>query len=239
MKKNKSILILGASGMVGGEILKYSLNHPSIQKVYALSRRELNINPSKLHQIIHSDFNDYAPIETILKELDAIYYCIGVYTGKANKEVFYKVTIDFAVNLAKAVKNVNPNCTFCYLSGAGADRKEKSRFIFARTKGIAENQLMALLSHFYSFRPNFIYPVTPRKEVNDTYGLTRNIYRLLFYSPSSFSKIRMIQSFTRFTSITSQQLAQSMLEVGLNRYSKQILEHKDIHSIYDNLHVSN
>ncbi len=239
MKKKKSILILGSSGMVGGEMLKYSLNHSSIKKVYSLTRHELKINSSKLHQIIHSNFNDYSPIEMILNELDAIYYCIGVYTGKVNKKLFYEVTIDFAVNLAKAIKNINPDCAFCYLSGAGADRKEKSRFIFARTKGMAENRLISLLSHFYSFRPNFIYPVIPRKEVNFTYGLTRKVYRLLFYSNSSFSKMRMIQSFTKVTSITSQQLAISMLEVGLNHHPKQIIEHLDIHSIYNTLHVSN
>ena len=232
-------MVLGASGMVGGELLHYSLDHPLIKKVYALTRYKLKVNSSKLQQIIHTDFNDYSKTESILREVDAIYYCIGVYTGKANKEVFYRVTIDFPINLAKVVQKVNSDCVFCYLSGTGADNKEKSRFIFARTKGIAENQLMALLPNFYSFRPNFIYPAKPRKEVNFFYSLSRKIYRLLFYSNSSISKSKIFKSFTKRTSITSQELANVMLEVGLHQYPKQIIQHMQLHSIYNNLDVLN
>ena len=55
------------------------------------------------------------------------------------KDEFRKITVDYTVSFATALKKGSPNAVFCFLSGQGADRTEKSRMMFARDKGHAEN----------------------------------------------------------------------------------------------------
>lgn len=53
------VLIVGASGMVGGEALAQCLAHPNISKVVAFVRRHLHAdvsNHQKLESIIIKDF---------------------------------------------------------------------------------------------------------------------------------------------------------------------------------------
>ncbi|MCY4561415.1 MAG: hypothetical protein OXC03_03725 [Flavobacteriaceae bacterium] len=227
----KSILILGASGMVGGQVLRHSIDHPEVDKIFVLTRSELAIKDQKLQQTIHTDYLNYHKIVPILSKVDIVSFCIGVYTGKIDKKGFYEVTVDIPVALAKKLKEVNPNCTFCLLSGAGADSKEKSRFLFARTKGIAENRLQNLLPNFYSFRPGYIYPTQPRKAVNFLYGLFDLLYSKISKFKWRFLKIKFFQQIALNTSITSEQLGRAILDVGLNGYVHKIIEHKEIHSI--------
>lgn len=59
------VLIVGASGMIGGEALIHCLAHPNISKVVAFVRRELptNIsNHSKLECVLVKDFTRWTEI---------------------------------------------------------------------------------------------------------------------------------------------------------------------------------
>ena len=113
---------------------------------------------------------DYKEIEEYLSDIDIVYYCLGVYTGSVNKEMFIKLTLDFPLELAQVLITKSPNCRFCLLSGQGADRTEDSQVLFAKYKGMIENKISALgFKSFHSFRPAYIYPVNKRKEPNIAY----------------------------------------------------------------------
>ena len=58
MPKYKRLVIVGASGMVGGYALRYSLENPAVASVLALGRRPLGISHPKLNEVLHRDFND-------------------------------------------------------------------------------------------------------------------------------------------------------------------------------------
>ncbi|KHT61650.1 nucleoside-diphosphate sugar epimerase [Photobacterium gaetbulicola] len=65
-----SAIIAGGSGLVGDELLHLLLNQPEFEAVYALSRRELPLHSSKLHQIIHpelriTEWEDASPTPTV------------------------------------------------------------------------------------------------------------------------------------------------------------------------------
>lgn len=212
----KNVLLLGASGMVGGEVLKLCLEQPEIDKVTILVRRSLGMTHPKLIEVIHDDYLNYSSVEVYLANIDICYFCVGVYTGAVPKETFNKITIDMPFELAKVVKEVNPKVTFCLLSGAGADSTEKSRVLFARAKGIAENKLIGLkLDRLHIFRPGYIYPVTPRKEPNVWYRLFRVLYKPL-------------KGLMKNSSVTSVQLADKMITVSLENTKQQIYENIDI-----------
>lgn len=212
----KNILITGATGMIGSSILDYSLQSPEVTKVNSLVRRTTGNSHPKLNEVVITNFKDYTDQAALFKNVDAAYFCIGVYTGQVPDDVFKEITLDYAVAFAKAVKDGSPNATLCLLSGAGADRTEKSKMSFAKYKGMAENQLSAMnFEAFHSFRPGYIYPVTPRKEPSIMYSVSRTLYPL-------------IRLFGKNTSIKSTELASAMFKVGMNGAKQEILENRDI-----------
>ncbi len=215
----KNIIITGATGMVGGIVLKKALSDPEISKITSISRKATGIKNDKLIEVLHQDFSDFDGLEKHFVNQDIAYFCLGVYTGQVPDDLFKKITVDFTKSFADALKTGSPNARFCFLSGQGADPKEKSRLSFARYKGMAENYLIAL--HFgglHIFRPGYIYPVEKRKEPNFSYRLMRSLYPImkLIYSGGI---------------ITSEELAGSMFKAGKYGTDKMILENKEIKKI--------
>jgi nucleoside-diphosphate-sugar epimerase len=49
--EQKRIVIVGATGMVGGYVLRYALEHPVIGSVTAIVRRSLGISHPKLREV--------------------------------------------------------------------------------------------------------------------------------------------------------------------------------------------
>ena len=209
------VLIAGSSGMIGSLVLENCLHDPDINEVISLVRKSSGRTHDKLTEVIHTDFKKYDDAKEHFKDLNCAFFCIGVYTGQVNDELFKEITVDYAVRLAEAVYDSSPGARYCLLSGSGADRTEKSRTAFARYKGMSENRIDALGIEFYSFRPAYIYPVHPRNEPNLMYRISRTLYPL-------------IKLFGKNASITSVALAKAMFEVGKNGHSKSILENRDI-----------
>jgi nucleoside-diphosphate-sugar epimerase len=211
----KNILITGSNGMIGSLILQKCLKRDDVVKVTSITRKPLGIYHPKLIEIIHNDFLDYSKIENDLKTQDVCFYCIGVYTGQVPTEEFKKITVAYTEVFAQALKKNNEAASFCFLSGQGADSSERSRVLFAREKGIAENILLKLkFKSTHIFRPAYIYPITPRVEPNFFYRLMRILYKPLKFIYPNFS-------------VTSEKLATTMVEVGMNG-GENILENSDI-----------
>ncbi|MEM8490883.1 MAG: NAD(P)H-binding protein [Pseudomonadota bacterium] len=218
-----NVLLTGATGMIGSLVVKGCLLDGRVRKVVSLTRRPSGHTSDKLVEVVISDFSDLDESASCFDDIDVVFYCLGVYTGTVDRDTFREITDDYPEALAKLLLKRNSNARFCLLSGAGADRKEKSRMAFAMDKGVIENRLSQLgFSEFYAFRPAYIYPVKRREEPNFTYRLTRSLYPVL-------------KLFGDNASITSEQLAQAMLCVGLEGGEKEILENKDIVKIASRL----
>ena len=184
MTAMKRVVVVGASGMVGGYALRYLLEDPAVGGVTSIGRRNLGVAHPKLTEVLHSDFADCTPLADALKGHDAAVYCLGAYTGAVPDEELRRITVDYTVEFARVLRASSPDATFAFLSGSGADPTGRSRMAFARYKGEAEKILSAAgFPHVYIFRPAYIYPVQPRREPNLNYRLLRAIYpvfRLLF-----------------------------------------------------------
>lgn len=216
----KKVIITGASGMIGSLILQHCLSSKAVDRVTSLVRRNSGIKHPKLNEIVIDDFSNYSQQQALFQGIDVGFFCIGVYTGQVPDAKFKEITIDYAVTFSECLKINCPNATLCFLSGAGADRQEKSRVSFAKYKGIAENKIDALgLGGFYSFRPGYIYPVVPRNEPSLGYKVLRHLYPVIKLLGSN-------------ASITSAELAHAMFTAGINGADKTILENSDIKRIY-------
>jgi uncharacterized protein YbjT (DUF2867 family) len=180
----KRLVVVGATGMVGGYALRYALDHPDVGRVTAIGRRKLGISHPKLDEVLHGDFADCSPLVETLSGQHAVIFCLGTYTGSVSDADLRTITVDYTVEFTRVLRGGSPDAAFSFLSGNGADPTGRSRMAFARYKGEAEKALLAAgFPHVYIFRPAYIYPVQPRKEPTFSYRLLRAIYpafRLLF-----------------------------------------------------------
>jgi uncharacterized protein YbjT (DUF2867 family) len=180
----KRLVIVGATGMVGGYALRYALDNVVVASVTSIGRRKLGISHPKLKEVLHGDFADCSTLAEALSGQDAAIFCLGAYTGAVTDSELRTITVNYPVEFARVLHSSSPGTAFSFLSGNGADPTGRSRMPFARYKGEAENALIADgFSRLYIFRPAYIYPVEPRKEPNFSYRLLRAVYpvfRLLF-----------------------------------------------------------
>jgi uncharacterized protein YbjT (DUF2867 family) len=216
------IVIVGATGMVGGYALRYALDHPSVGRVTSIGRRKLGISHPKLVEILHQDFADCSALAEALSDQDAAVFCVGTYTGVVSDEDLRKITVDYTVEFAGVLHARSPNAKFSFLSGNGADQTGRSRIAFARYKGQAEKVLLEMgFPRVYIFRPAYIYPVAPRKEPNFNYRLLRAVYpafRVLF--PNLV--------------IPADDLGRAMIDVTITESTKRtsvVLENRDIRAM--------
>jgi uncharacterized protein YbjT (DUF2867 family) len=173
----KRLVIVGATGMVGGYALRYALDNSAVKSVSSIGRKRLGISHPKLKEVLHQDFADCSPLTDVLSGQDAVVYCLGTYTGSVSDEELRKITTDYTVDFARVLRASSPDAAFSFLSGSGADPTGRSRMAFARYKGEAEKFLLAAgFPQVYIFRPAYIYPVEARKEPSFSYRLLRAVY---------------------------------------------------------------
>ncbi len=218
----KSLVVVGATGMVGGYALRYALDNSEVKSVTSIGRKKLGISHPKLEQVLHQNFADCSPLADALSNQDAVVYCLGTYTGLVSDEQLRVITADYTIEFARVFRDSSPDATFSFLSGSGADPTGRSRLAFARYKGQAEKALLAAgFPRVYLFRPAYIYPVEPRKEPNFNYRLIRAIYpvfQVLF--PNQV--------------IRADDLARTMVDVVLRPTEERqglVLENRDIRAM--------
>ena len=222
-----SLVIVGATGMVGGYALRYALENPAVGLVTSIGRRKVGISHPKLREVLHQDFADCSALAGALLGQDATIFCLGVYTGSVSDARLRTITVDYTIEFARVLRDSSPNAVFSFLSGSGADQTGRSRMAFARYKGEAEKALLtAGFPGVYLFRPAYIYPIEPRREPNFTYRLMRAMYpafRVLF--PNHV--------------IRADDLARAMVDVAIRGTVKrggQVFENRDIRAMVESLH---
>ena len=201
--------------MVGEGVLLECLNHPDVEQVLVINRKLGGVSHPKLREIIHTDFFDLAPIESQLIGYNACFFCLGVSSLGMSKEAYRHITYDLTLNVGQLLARLNPEMTFCYVTGAGTDSSEQGRVAWARVKGATENALMRLFKRSYMFRPAFMKASAGQKNVKSYYRLLVWLYpigRALY--PAGFC--------------TLQELGLAMINAVSKGYPKQILEVKDI-----------
>jgi uncharacterized protein YbjT (DUF2867 family) len=175
----KRLVIVGATGMVGGYAVRYALDSSAVKSVTSIGRKKLGILHPKLKEVLHQNFADCSALTDALSGQDAAVYCLGTYTGSVSDAELRTITAGYTIEFARVLRNSSPNAAFSFLSGNGADPTGRSRLAFARYKGEAEKALLAAgFPRVYLFRPAYIYPVQPRREPNFNYRLLRAAYPL-------------------------------------------------------------
>jgi len=136
-EKNRVVLLAGATGLVGGQILQLLLDDPEVTCIHALSRRPLKVSHQKL-QVHLVDFTSLPP----LPHADELYLALGTTIKVAgSKEAFRAV--DFSASLAVARAAVSAGVSRIGLVSAGGANAKSSVF-YPRVKGELEEALKEL-----------------------------------------------------------------------------------------------
>jgi len=213
------IIVTGATGTVGSEVVRQAIADDSVEQLTILSRRPSEVKHTKIRQIIHRDFMDYTGLDNIFRETDACIWCLGISQSRVSKSDYFTITYEYAVAAAKAMLRSNPSVTFLFLSGQGADSTEKSRIRFAKVKGQTENALRAMpFRNLLIFRPGGIYPVF--RNENES-----------MYKKFEISFIRLMKAIAPSTVIKTDDLAKAMLKSIKVLKGHVILSHKDIRDL--------
>ena len=153
MKDNKkSALILGASGLVGSEVLSLSLESDLYDKIIIVVRSPLTIKHNKLVQKT-IDFD--MPKWEEMFPVDHVYCCLGTTIKKAgSKTNFIKVDHDYPLAFAAAAKKWESSI-FSVITATGVS--PKSRIFYNNVKGQLEKNLKSLeLFSTLIFRPSLL-----------------------------------------------------------------------------------
>jgi hypothetical protein len=157
------LVIMGATGMVGGYAVRYALDSPAFKSMTSTGRKKLSILHPKLKEVLHQNLAD---------RLAHHGYTINPRGGDALPGDVHAelrtITAGYTIELARVFRN----------------SRAKPACLLRRHKGEAEKALLAAgFPRVYLFRPAYICPVQARKEPNFSYRLIRAVYplfRLLF-----------------------------------------------------------
>jgi nucleoside-diphosphate-sugar epimerase len=209
-------IITGVTGMVGEGVLHECLLHPDVESVLVINRKPCGVEHEKLKEIIHKDFFDLTAIEEQLAGYNACYYCAGVSSVGKKEDEYKHITYDLTMSFANTLIKLNPEMTFCYISGVGTDSTESGRSMWARVKGKTENDLIELgFKAAYAFRPGYIQPTKGLKNAYKAYKIFAPFYPL----------IKLL--FSKYAT-TLKEIGLAMINVTLYGPEKKVLECKDI-----------
>lgn len=148
----KTAILIGATGLVGKQVLEKLLALPVYEKVIAVSRKPVAPHPKLQNLIV--DFDKLAD-SLVNLHADEAFCCLGTTLKQAGSRAeFHKV--DFGYNLEFAHAMRQNGCThFLLVSALGAS--PKSLVFYSRVKGLLEKDIATLeFPRLSIFRPSLL-----------------------------------------------------------------------------------
>ncbi|MFU1798217.1 oxidoreductase [Paenibacillus azoreducens] len=154
MKIGLQALVLGATGLVGDEVVRELLRHPAYEEVKILSRRPTGLQHPKLHEAI-IDLEDLEKHAEAFEGVRDVYCCLGTTIRKAGSQLqFRKVDLEYPLRAAKVSRRQGVK-QFLAVSAMGAD--PDSKIFYNRVKGEAERAIsQAGIPGVHLFRPSLL-----------------------------------------------------------------------------------
>lgn len=133
----KTLLLVGATGLVGQAVLRQALADASIERVIAPTRRALELRHARLENPT-VDF-DALPTTAAWWQVDAVICTLGTTIKKAGSQAaFRKVDYEYPLAVARCARAQGAGA-YALTSSMGA--KATSRTFYLRTKGETERDL--------------------------------------------------------------------------------------------------
>lgn len=121
--------LIGASGLIGSELLQLLLNDPFFTEVHTLVRKPMKFSHNKLHELV-IDFHDQDALTKAIPDHSILFSCIGTTKKKVNgdQQAYRRVDFDITINAAKIAKQKHTT-HFIFVSAIGADAKSHNFYL--------------------------------------------------------------------------------------------------------------
>jgi len=203
-------LIAGASGLVGGHLLRQLLDHADYTRVVALVRRPLALSHPKLEQVMV----DFVALEKVTVDLkcDDAFCCLGTTIKEAGSRENFRAVDHVAVLAFAWAAQRNGARRFFMVSSLGANAG--SRVFYTRVKGETEEALMVLgFGTLAIFQPSLLLGVRSKTRLGER--LWAKVMWL--FDPLLFGGLR------KFRAIEAEVVAGAMLRCSFGRADQGVL----------------
>ncbi|TCS93930.1 NAD-dependent epimerase/dehydratase family protein [Hazenella coriacea] len=217
----KKALVIGATGLVGKEVVQLLLEHPDYETVCVLARRSLNIKHEKLdlHLIQFEHLRAYQD----LFQVDEVFCCLGTTIKKAKtKADFRRVDYFYPLTAGQLAKEQGVK-SFLIITAMGSN--PRSPFFYNQVKGDVEESLKQLqFPILHILRPSLLLGKRPHdfRFKEQVAALLIRITGFLFVGP--LQKFKAIEGKKVATAMV--QLAQSQ-KLGVFIHSSHELRQKE------------
>ena len=212
----QNAIVIGASGLVGRELIQQLYKLESCQQIRIFVRSELPEfqHYEKVEQVVLSDLYQITPSDVI--GFSHAFSTLGTTLKKAgSKDNFYAVDYGVNFHFAQLLQGTNTMLTLVSAMGASVS----SWFFYNRVKGELENDIKMLnLDRLAIVRPSLL--LGKRKEQRRA----EDISQLIFGKISHFLPQKFL-----YKPVTAEQVAHTMVELA--QFQTEKIE------IYDNLSI--
>lgn len=207
----KKVVLFGATGLVGNELLELLLGDEHVKEIKTISRRPLPYKNTKLIQVI----NPLENIESLENEItgDVVFCCLGTTMRKAgSKKAFKKVDLELPVEIGRAAKKNNVP-KMIVISSIGANNS--SKIFYSRVKGLMEEEICKTgIREVYILRPSLL--LGKRNDFRFSEELSKMLFTVFGFL--------MIGKLKKYKAIHARTVAKAMMFIAKNGYKNTILE---------------
>ncbi len=204
--KQKSALVLGATGLVGQELVYQLLRSKDYCNVTCLIRKPLGqkdfYDPLNKLQAIVVDFEQLQNYQGYFT-VDHVYCCLGTTLKQAgSKQAFKRVDFEL-IHVAAQLARGQRAKGFVWISSVGANAKSNNFYL--RVKGELENAILTMpqLNHAAAVRPSLLLGKRKNKRPLEDIGQTlAPLIRPLMYGPLK-----------KYRPVKAQEVARQMIEL--------------------------
>ncbi len=219
----QSVVIAGASGVVGGRVLHHLLEHPRVGRVTAIGRRQLQQKHGKLVSAVVDLDSPSSVARSTPDDVALAFCCLGT-TMKAagSKAAFRAVDFDAATAFARAMRDKGAQ-RFLLLTSARASAKSGNFYL--KTKGEAEEAIESLgFPTLVVLRPALLDDEGRRKEQRPGEKLALPVARAIF---------SVVGKTHRWAPISVDVVARAMVRLAFDSTQERVrfVENDKLHAI--------
>ncbi|MCC7504342.1 MAG: NAD(P)H-binding protein [Saprospiraceae bacterium] len=150
-----TVAVLGATGLIGGQLVELLEADAAVSSIRILSRRPVDITHPKIRVIV-LDFTDADAFRSAITSCDAVFCSVGTTQRKVKGDAAAYRKVDYDIPVHAAQYCLETGCPrFLLVSAVGAD--SKSGNFYTRLKGEVEDKIRSMgLPLAVFFRPSLL-----------------------------------------------------------------------------------
>jgi len=220
--KEKTAIILGATGLTGGFLLQMLLKDERYIRIKLFTRSSIGFSHPKLEEHIV----DLLTLESYKNDFlaDEVFCCIGTTKAKTpDTEMYRRIDFGIPVTAAKICRDTGIN-TFLVISAMGAN--SKSGVNYNRIKGEMEEAVLKCgILNTYILQPSLIGGKRDEKRIGE--WIAKRFMKVLDYI--------LVGPLEKYRSIDPEVIATAMVWLANNNYEKTRIQSDEIRNIYQEL----